>query len=83
MPAPTPGNLEIAIEDDVKRISSNALFQNQLSGSGEIRLGHQLQLLQILLREVGEERHAAYLVERHRTLLRHPDEVLVNKLHDH
>ena len=51
----TLGNLELAVEDDIERVPRIAFLQHALpSGDGD-RLGHLIQLLQVLFREVGEE----------------------------
>jgi hypothetical protein len=75
----TLGNLELAVEDYVKRVARVALLQHQLSCGDGDRFGHLKQLLQILLGEVGQEGNVAYFVKHHRAL--HPAEIRVDKLH--
>ena len=48
------GNLEFAIQDGVERIARTALFEYQLPGFVEIVRGHLVQLLQVLVGEIGK-----------------------------
>ena len=49
------GNLELAGEDDIKRVTLVALLQHELPRGDGDSLGHLIQLLQVLFREVCEK----------------------------
>jgi hypothetical protein len=51
----TLGNLELSGEDDIERVTLVALPQHELPCGDGDSLGHLIQLLQILFREVGEK----------------------------
>jgi len=55
----TFGNLELAVEDNVKRVTRVPFTQHEFSSGDGDRLGHPIQLFQVLFREVCEEGNLA------------------------
>jgi hypothetical protein len=53
------GDFKLAVENNVECVTRIAFLQHQLPRGDGDRLGHLIQLLQILFRETSEERYPA------------------------